>query len=84
MEDGSGAVSPSPGPSLTLGQEPNEPVASTAADRTVVKIDAPTHHFTKFLPRWLQIGPTPIRPPMISRVFITGRHPAKSLMEDRI
>jgi hypothetical protein len=36
MEDGSGAVSPAPGPSLTLGREPNEPVTSTAAEKRVI------------------------------------------------
>ena len=49
-----------------------------------VKNDAPTHHFTKFLVRRLQIEPTRIRPPMFNLAFITGWHPAKSLIEDRV
>jgi hypothetical protein len=48
-----------------------------------VKNDAPTHHFTKFLARRLQIEPTRISLPMFNLAFITGWHPAKSLIEDR-
>ncbi|MCK1518371.1 hypothetical protein IVB22_39045 [Bradyrhizobium sp. 190] len=49
-----------------------------------VKNDAPMHHFTKFLARRLQIEPTRIRSPTFNWVFITGWHPAKSLIEDRV